>query len=155
VAGAAGYLSPELHETFLPHDAGMQPVRRTTYLRPTVFLGADGREQAAKDWAAQVPKVVVAAGAVRAALYRALALIPGISIAAGTAVLDGATGTAFTLAVFSGANRREIVIAPRGGQYLGERLITSRGFGAIPAGTAMESTAVTLAVVDRAPAPPR
>jgi hypothetical protein len=205
---STGYLSPELHETFLPHDPTAEPVRRTTYLRPTVFFGAGARERAAADWAAQVPKVVVARPEptadgpqpldqdvlprspqallallrarqpvpgipadenafeqaadmlrqgdvkpdLRAALYRALALIPGISVSDGAAVLDGATGTAFTLAVYSGDNRREILIDPHSGRYLGERLITVKGFGAVPAGTAMESTAVTLAVADHAPA---
>jgi RNA polymerase sigma-70 factor (ECF subfamily) len=51
----------------------------------------------------------------------------------------------------SGADRREIVIDPVSGQYIGERMITVHGFGAIPAGTAMESTSVTLSVADRAP----
>ena len=212
---ATGYLSPELQEMFLPHDPAAKPIRRTTYLEPKVFYGPGAREQAAADRAAQIPKVVVAAGPfepengeagggpspqpldqdalprdpgsllavlrahhllpgiraddnafqqaadmlrqgdvkpdLRAALYRALALIPGISISDGAAVLDGTTGTAFTLATFAGEARQEIVIDPRTGQFIGERLISVKGFGAIPPGTVVESTAVTLAVVDHAP----
>jgi hypothetical protein len=87
----------------------------------------------------------------RAALYRALALIPSVTVITRTAVLDGSSGTALALSTASGASRQEIIIDPGSGQYIGERQVTVDGFGEIPAGTEMESTSVTLSVADQAP----
>ena len=208
------YVAPEIEETFHPYRHDEPTVRRTTYLRPTVFYGAGAEEQAARDWAGQKDKVVVKRGPqppvpelgggtapppldpgtlplepaellaflrshllavsmppdenafrqalellkpgdapppVRTALYQALALIPAVTITGRTSVLGGAEGTTLALTTDAGAGRQEIVIDPVSGQYLGERAITVHGFGAIPAGTVMESTSVTLSVVDQAP----
>jgi hypothetical protein len=197
-----GYVSPELHETFLPADRARPVIKRTTWLEPTTFFGSGGAAFAAREFADHRSKVVVeqadpepvaeslphdpeqlldrlrgnpnpagepvgqflfdqlaellqgdsltADG--RAAAYRALALVPGISVVANSVVLDGATGTAFGL-TGTLASTSEIVIDPAGGRYLGERLVLDRADGALPAGTLLESTAVTTSVVDDAPRP--
>jgi hypothetical protein len=89
----------------------------------------------------------------RAAAYRALALVPGISVAANTVVLDGATGTALALKDTGIDSTKEIAIDPSSGRYVGERVILNRSYGAIPAGTLLESTAVNTSVVSEAPRP--
>ncbi len=91
--------------------------------------------------------------AVRSAAYRALALVPGVIVAADTVVLDGATGTAFAVQNEDGIKSEEIVIDPASGHYLGERLVLSKADGALPAGTVLELTAVTTSVVGAAPHP--
>lgn len=197
-----GYVSPEVHETFLPADRGRPVIKRTTYLEPTVFFGSGGAAPAASDRAAQ-PTVVVerdtaapateplprdprrlldrlrandnpakqpadeflfdqlaailqrdgVTAAERASAYRALALVPGIGVAASTVTPDGTTGTAFAFAAAGFDSTEEIVIDPGSGRYLGERLVLNRADGAIPAGTLLESTAVTTEVVGEAPHP--
>jgi hypothetical protein len=197
-----GYLSPEVHESFLPADRGRPVIKRTTYLEPTVFFGSGGAALAASDRATHPAVVVeretaapatallprdprqlldrlraddnpaklpadeflfdqlaailrrdgVTAGE-RAAAYRALALVPGIGVAASTVTLDGTTGTAFALEADGFDSTDEIVIDPGSGRYLGERLVLNRADGAIPAGTLLESTAVTTGVVGEAPHP--
>ncbi len=204
-----GYVSPELHETFLPAGSGRPVIKRITYFKPRVFFGPSGPALAASDWAAlppagppDRPKVHVerdtapdpeplpqdprqlldqlrtsdnpadltadqflfdqladilqrdgVTADLQAAAYRALALIPGVSVAAGTAVEDGITGTAFALSDSGLDSTKQIVIDPGSGRYLGERLILNRADGAIPAGTLLESTAVSTGVVSTAPRP--
>jgi hypothetical protein len=92
---------------------------------------------------------------VRATAYRALALIPGIVIAANSVVLDGSSGTAFTLSTATAGKSEEIVIDLTTGNYIGERLVLSETFGNLPGGTVLELTAVTTSVVDSAPTPSR
>ena len=66
-------------------------------------------------------------------------------------VLDGAKGTAFTVRSDDGVNIEEIVIDPASGRYIGERLMLAKADGHVPAGTALELTAVTTGVVDEPP----
>jgi hypothetical protein len=90
-----------------------------------------------------------APGPLRARVYRALTLMPELDVAAGAVDLDGRPGVA--LGVTTGATRQEIVVDPRTGLYLGERLVlTAPGsdwWQGLPAGTVAEYTAVTTGVV--------
>ena len=87
----------------------------------------------------------------RGTLYQALALVPAVSIVGQQAVGDGRSGTAFGLAATNTSARQEIIIDTSTGQYLGERQVAKVAFGAIPAGTPMQWTAVTVSVVDTVP----
>ena len=87
----------------------------------------------------------------RAALYRALALMPAVVVTDQQAVLDGRMGTAVGLHGDVGDTRQEIVIDPATGEYIGVRLVTIDGFGEIPPGTALEATAVSATVVNSVP----
>ncbi|GAB2467082.1 hypothetical protein HD599_000356 [Conyzicola lurida] len=87
----------------------------------------------------------------RAALYRALALMPSIVITEEEATLDGREGTAIGLRGADGDTRQEIVIDPSTGEYIGVRRVTIDGFGEIPPGTALEYTALSTSVVDSVP----
>ncbi len=207
-----GYLSPEVHETFLPSDPTKPVIERITHFKPTTFYGTSGAAVAAKDWAetaptgtGETPKVSVerddpapapvsfpedppqlleqlratdnpasqsitehlfeqladiirrpgATTEERATAYRALALVPGIIIAANSVVLDGSSGTAFAVSTATAGKSQEIVIDPISGHYIGERLVLSETFGNMPVGTVLELTAVTTSVVDSAPRPSR
>ncbi|GIF20087.1 hypothetical protein BJ973_002007 [Actinoplanes tereljensis] len=81
----------------------------------------------------------------RAALYRALALLPTLTITERTTTLDGRTGTA--LGIAAAGERREIVIDPVSGAFIGERTRLTRDRDGIPAGTVVSSSSVTYRVV--------
>lgn len=87
----------------------------------------------------------------RGALYKAAAMIPGVSIMEGQANLDGRTGVAIGRTEKAGMMRQEIIIDPKTGQLIGERSILTEPLGSIPAGTAVTWTAIETAVSDTAP----
>jgi RNA polymerase sigma-70 factor (ECF subfamily) len=89
----------------------------------------------------------------RAALYKALAGIPGVSITADQATLDGRTGVAFGRSESNGI-RPEIIIDTSTGTMIGERYIVTRAgvFPGVPAGIVEGSTSVSTTVVDTEPA---
>jgi hypothetical protein len=85
----------------------------------------------------------------RAALYRVAARIPGVRLIDSAANLDGQRGVAVGRDNPWGA-RDEIIFDTVGGQFIGERGIsTDARVSGAPVGTVVESTAVTVRVVDR------
>lgn len=89
---------------------------------------------------------------VRAALYDAVAGIPGVKITDQAATLDGQTGIAFGRDENNGV-RQEIIIDPKTGQMIGERQVLLRDnlLPGVPAGESMGWTTVRTTVVDSAP----
>ncbi len=87
----------------------------------------------------------------RAALYQAAALIPGVTVTDREATLDGRTGISLGMKTPGYNARKELIVDPATGQLIGEREILLEDSGGIPAGTATAWTAVTTSVVDSAP----
>lgn len=87
----------------------------------------------------------------RAALYKAAAMIPGVAITEGQANLNGRTGVAIGHTDSSGIGRKEIIIDPKTGQLIGEREVLNQAYQVIPAGTAIAWTAIETSVSDTAP----
>ena len=87
----------------------------------------------------------------RAALYQAAALIPGVTVTDREATLDGRTGISLGMKTPGHNSRKELIVDPATGQLIGEREILLEDSGGIPAGTATAWTAVTTSVVDSAP----
>lgn len=87
----------------------------------------------------------------RAALYKAAAMIPGVTITEGQANLNGQTGVAIGHTDSSGFGSKEIIIDPRTGQLIGEREVLNQAYQVIPAGTAIAWTAIETSVSDTAP----
>ncbi|WP_307031845.1 CU044_5270 family protein [Arthrobacter globiformis] len=88
----------------------------------------------------------------RAALYKAAAMIPGVTITEGQANLAGRTGVAIGRTEASAAGQRqEIIIDPKTGQLIGEREVLTQAYGVIPAGTAVGWTAIETSVSGTAP----
>ncbi|MGB3442972.1 MAG: CU044_5270 family protein [Actinophytocola sp.] len=81
----------------------------------------------------------------RAALYRALAMVPSLEITEQVANLDGVQGTAYGIS--AKGQRHDVIVDPMTGQFIGERQVTEQSFDDIPAGTVTEYTSVTTAVV--------
>jgi hypothetical protein len=85
-------------------------------------------------------------GELRASLYRALALMPGLRISDRDVNVDGRMGIALGA---KGAGRvQELIIDPASGQFIGERETTTKGYGPISAGSVTSHTSLTTAVVD-------
>ena len=87
----------------------------------------------------------------RATAYQAVALIPGVTVTAGSATLDGNTGVAFGLVEKSTGIRSDLVVAPDTGDLIGEREVTTRAVDQLPANITSYWTSVTTTVVDRVP----
>lgn len=87
----------------------------------------------------------------RAAMYQALATLPGIVVTEEQASLEGRVGTAVSLTARTGSERRDVVIDPSDGAYLGERTVQTTRNGSIPAGTVIDSVAVRVTPVDDQP----
>jgi hypothetical protein len=76
----------------------------------------------------------------RAALYRALLMIPGAEIAA--------RGRDFSLSLDDGGRRTEVFISGHNGQFAGEQSTFTRDIGEYKAGTVQKSTEVTTTIVN-------
>lgn len=92
----------------------------------------------------------------RAAMYQAAAMVPGVTFVDDQATLDGRTGVAIGRVEDAWGTRVEIIIDPATGEFIGEREVSVRDsdeYGTrLPAGTVRSWTAVTTTVVDAAPA---
>lgn len=94
----------------------------------------------------------VVSAELRAALYEAAALIPGVEIIDEQANLDGRVGVSIGRDEGVNGIRQEIIIDRETGELIGERQVLLRESSGMPAGTMIGSTAVTTSVVDGAPA---
>jgi hypothetical protein len=81
---------------------------------------------------------------VRANLYRAAALVPGLQITDQHVNLDGRPGIA--LSIERAGQRTETIIDPETGQYIGQRTVRTEGSSHIPAGTVIGSSAMVTGV---------
>lgn len=83
---------------------------------------------------------------VRALVYEAVALIPGIKITERVANVDGIEGTA--LGIESGRDRADIIVDADTGEFIGERTVVLRAHEGFKRGDVISSTSLTTAVVD-------
>lgn len=83
----------------------------------------------------------------RAALYRALALVPTLEITEKVANLDGMKGTAY--GVSAQGQRHDVIIDPKTGEFIGERQVTDDSESLIPPNTVTSYTSVTTAVAPK------
>lgn len=126
-AGSPAYLAT------LPHDPeGMYDRLRTD--------GRPWEDSALVPRAAELLRTGLLPAEVRAALYEALARVPGIRVLDEAADLDGRTGVAFGTTDELGFVS-EIIIDPATGRFIGERNVR-------PDGVELASTAVTTGVAD-------
>ncbi|WP_426996852.1 hypothetical protein [Pseudarthrobacter sp. N5] len=87
-----------------------------------------------------------------ASLYKAAALIPGVTITDEQATLDGRKGIAIgRLEEGLSKTRREIVIEPTTGMLIGERGVLTQPLGTIPAETAITCKDIQTSVSNTAP----
>ncbi|GAB1692567.1 CU044_5270 family protein [Krasilnikovia sp. M28-CT-15] len=89
----------------------------------------------------------------RAALYRALALVPALKVVESSANLDGRIGTA--LGMDTDGERHDILIDPATGEFIGERQTNTRAADGVKADTTTSYTAVSTSTVHKIGATPR
>lgn len=87
----------------------------------------------------------------RAALYKAAALIPGVTVGDRQATVDGRTGTAIGIPSPDGVARTDIIIDPTSGLVIGEQDVLLKDYPGSPAGTVSSWTSVKTSVVNAAP----
>lgn len=90
-------------------------------------------------------------GDLRSALYKAAALIPGVTVTDEQATLDGRKGIAIGRVEDSSHFRQDIIIDPENGLPIGEREVLTESRGAMPAGTATAWTTLETSVANNAP----
>lgn len=152
--GGNFYGEPRLLFAGLPLQEGVKNLPRD----PKALLdtirqrGKQGRPEAntLKDIAAALRTGVVPAD-LRAALYKAAALIPGVTLVDRQANLDGKAGTAIGIEDPDRGTRMDIIIDPATGLLIGEREVALTAGETFPAGTATAWTAVQTSVVNSAP----
>lgn len=140
-----------------PQDDGLAGLpRNPTQLLNHIYLVTLGqgvsRDGEALVFIADTLRTGVVPADLRAALYDAAAMIPGVEITDREANLDGRTGIALGRNETNGI-RQEIIIDPDTGQLIGEREVLTRAnvIPGWPAGAAMGYTAISTTVVDDAP----
>ena len=132
--------TPEYLATF-PRD----PQKLFTKLRDLVCLSGDGCAVVAAEGmlgTGQVP------GDLRAAVYRALTRIPGMTVVDRQANLDGRVGIAIRIAGPGWFD--DLIVDPKTGDYIGSRSNVKDS----PGGSLLHSSAVTTGVADVIGAPP-
>lgn len=87
----------------------------------------------------------------RAALYRAAALIPGVEVLDGETTVDGRNGTAIGMPGPGGISRNDLIIDPVSGLVIGERVVLLQDYDDASAGTVEMWRSVRTSVVDSAP----
>jgi len=141
-----------------PHDWGhdklpRDPQQLLNYIyRVTAGQGV-GADSQAFDFISTTLRTGAVPADLRAALYRAAAGIPGVTITDEAATLNGRTGMAFGIEDENGY-LNEIIIDPETGLLIGERTVQLVDSKLVPvlAGEVIGWTAVTTTVVDSAPA---
>lgn len=120
-------------------------------LLETIRNEGNSADDQAFTWISDRLRTGVIPAQLRASFYRAAALIPGVTLVDRQAALDGRTGIAIGLVDHRDNNRREMIVDPGNGQFIGERVVDLDGYGTIPPRTATAWTAVKTSVVDTAP----
>jgi len=89
----------------------------------------------------------------RAALFRAVAMIPGVTVTEERAELDGSVGVAVGRFESKNGLRIELVFDPATGQLIGEREVAVDGYPEqlVKPGDVYRSSTVRMSVTDRAP----
>ncbi|MDJ0318656.1 CU044_5270 family protein [Arthrobacter antibioticus] len=102
-------------------------------------------------WIADLLRTGLVPADLRAALYKAASLIPGVSVTDNQATLDGQRGVAIGRVEGASNVRQDIIIDSATGQLIGERQVALEAMGSVPAGATIGWTTIRTTVVDSAP----
>lgn len=129
----------------------LDPVALVKYLYATRQGGSASADEDAMVRITDILRTGLAPADKRAALFRALALIPGVEVTKQQATLNGQVGVALGRQDPSRDYRAEIIVDPKTGNMIGEREVLTKPRGDIPSGTVIKSTSVSVSIVNRAP----
>lgn len=132
----------------LPRD----PHRLLNYIYRTTLGSGPSKDGEALVFIADRLRSGVLPADVRASIYQAAALIPGVEFVEDQATLDGRSGTAIGRMETNGNFRQDIIVDPDTGLFIGERTTQLDAQYGIPANTITSWTSVTTTVVQNAPA---
>lgn len=113
--------------------------------------GGDRKQQVALEEIEDLLWSGIAPADLRAALFSAAALIPGIDITDAAATLNGETGTAIGRIDSGDGVRHDMIIDPETGNFIGAREVALKDQSGIPEGTVTWWSSVTTTIVDQAP----
>ncbi|MFB9163636.1 CU044_5270 family protein [Arthrobacter psychrochitiniphilus] len=102
-------------------------------------------------WIADLLRTGLVPADLRAALYQAAALIPGVSVTDNQATLDGQSGVAIGRVEGASNIRQDVIIDPATGQLIGERQVALEAMGSVPAGATIGWTTIRTTVVNSLP----
>lgn len=153
--GGAFYDSPQQILGMPLPEAIKKLAREPRKLLATIYEKTKGQgpspESQALSTIADSLRLGVIPADLRASMYKAAALIPGVVVADKQATLDGRKGVALGVHWADGKLRQDIIIDPATGLMIGERQVALVAMDGIPANTAFGWTAIKTSVVDSAP----
>nr|WP_042198332.1 CU044_5270 family protein [Kibdelosporangium sp. MJ126-NF4]CEL23335.1 hypothetical protein [Kibdelosporangium sp. MJ126-NF4]CTQ94497.1 hypothetical protein [Kibdelosporangium sp. MJ126-NF4] len=120
---------------------------REQFPAPPPGSGAEDRDAPMLSLVANIVWSGQASAQIRANLYRALALIPGLVVDDRTPNADGRIGVG--LGLDREGQKYELILDTESGQLIGERTTQTKANPAIPVGTVTRYTAVKIGVVDK------
>ncbi|WP_101844593.1 CU044_5270 family protein [Zhihengliuella sp. ISTPL4] len=147
LAGYRTMTAARVDDDALPRD----PAELLSKIHELNGTSGQSRDGQALEWITSALERGTAPAEFRAALYKAAALIPGVTITDQQATLNGTTGIAIGRFEPTNHVQYDIIIDPDTGRYIGEREVTLTAFASFPAGTTTSWTTVTTSVVDAAP----
>lgn len=148
--GGAFYGSPAVVTPNELRAMPRDPYRLLNQIYRVTIGAGNGPDSEAFVYIADTLRSGIVPADLRAALYRAAAMIPGVTVTERQATLDGHVGVA--IGITNGPFlRQDIVIDPLTGLMIGERSVYLKAADGVPAGTVEESTSILTSVVDSAP----
>ena len=135
-------------------ELSRNPYLLLNHIYKTTMGQGNSPDGQALTWIADTLRFGAVPADLRAALYQAAAMIPGVEITEKQANLNGATGVAIGRLEDATGIRQDLIIDPTTGQLIGERqVLTHEGDeqSGFPIGTTISWTAITTTVVDGAP----
>jgi len=133
----------------MPRD----PYRLLNHIYMMTFGAGSSRDGEALVFIADTLRQGTAPADLRAALFRAAAMIPGVTVTEERAELDGSVGVAVGRFESKNGLRIELVFDPATGQLIGEREVAVDGYPEqlVKPGDVYRSSTVRMSVTDRAP----
>lgn len=151
--GGRFYSYENAHSPEALDDLPRDPNRLLNHIYRVTLLAGPSPDGEALVWIADTLRSGAIPANLRAAMYKAAAMIPDVEVTEHTANLNCRTGIAIGRLESSNGIRQDIIIHPASGQLIGERQVLTKAdkIAGYPAGTVIASTAITTAVVDSAP----
>lgn len=147
--GGAFYGNPAATSPATLSSMPRDPYRLLNWIYRTTLGQGNSPDDEAFVFIADTLRSGIVPADLRSALFRAAAMIPGVTIGDRSATLDGQSGVAISKT--DGGVRHDLILDPETGLLIGEREVAlTEGWG-VPVGTEIGSSSIKTSVVDSAP----